>query len=90
MVATSTPESHSAPESKRWTAKVKAAVVIDIIKGKTTVTEAARAHDFTVAGIEIWQDAFLAGGEERMRSNPSDAEAHWEAEKKDLNPKIGE
>lgn len=48
------------------------------------------AHDFTVAEIEAWRDEFLAGGEERMRTNPRDAEARWEAEKKDLHAKIGE
>ena len=90
MTATPATESPSAPEFKRWTAKRKAAVVIDIIKGKTTVSEAARAHDFTVAEIEAWREGFLAGGEERMRSNPRDAEARWEAEKKDLHAKIGE
>jgi len=90
-MATSTPaDSSAALEIKRWTAKRKAAVVIDIIKGKTTVAEVARAHDFTVAEIEPWRDEFLAGGEERMRTNPRDAEARWEAEKKDLHAKIGE
>ncbi|PWW33188.1 transposase, partial [Chromohalobacter israelensis] len=33
---------------KRWTAKRKASVVMDIFKGKTTVAEVARQHDLTV------------------------------------------
>jgi len=90
MTTSTSPNASSTPEIKRWTAKRKAAVVIDIIKGNTTVAEAARAHDFTVAEIEAWRDEFLAGGEERMRTNPRDAEARWEAEKKDLHAKIGE
>ena len=45
MTASTTPDSSTTPEFKRWTAKRKAAVVIDIIKGKTTLAEAARAHD---------------------------------------------
>ena len=32
-------------EIKRWTAKRKTALVMDIIQGKTTVSEAARAFD---------------------------------------------
>ena len=77
MTTSTSPNASSTPEIKRWTAKRKAAVVIDIIKGNTTVAEAARAHDFTVAEIEAWRDEFLAGGEERMRTNPRDAEARW-------------
>ena len=33
---------------KRWTAKRKASVVMDIFKGKTTVAEVARQHDLGV------------------------------------------
>jgi len=29
---------------KRWTAKRKTALVVEIIQGKTTVAEASRAH----------------------------------------------
>jgi transposase-like protein len=32
-------------EIKRWTAKRKSALVLDIIQGKTTVAEASRAYD---------------------------------------------
>ena len=31
-------------EIKRWTARRKAALVLEIIQGKTTVAEASRAH----------------------------------------------
>ncbi len=34
-------------EIKRWTAKRKTALVMDIIQGKTTVAEASRALDLT-------------------------------------------
>ena len=84
-----TPESN-ASEIKRWTAKRKMAVVLELIQGKTTAAQVARQHDLTVAEVEGWREAFLAAGEERMRSNPRDAEAQWEAQKKDLHAKIGE
>ena len=32
---------------KRWTAKRKAALVLDLIKGTTTVAQAARTYDVT-------------------------------------------
>ncbi|SOC58370.1 hypothetical protein SAMN05421509_1216 [Chromohalobacter canadensis] len=36
---------------KRWTAKRKASVVMDIFKGKTTVAEVALQHDLTVSEV---------------------------------------
>ena len=56
---------------KRWTAKRKSAVVLDLIKGKTTAVDVARKHDLTVAEVEGWVERFLAGGEEQLRANPS-------------------
>lgn len=42
------------PTGKRWTAKRKAAVVMDIFKGKTTVAEIAGQHDIPVSEVEGW------------------------------------
>ncbi len=39
---------------KRWTAKRKAALVIEIIQGRTTVSEASRSFDLTLSEIEGW------------------------------------
>ena len=39
-------------EIKRWTAKRKVQVVLDILKGKTTVVEVSRQHDLTPAEVE--------------------------------------
>ena len=33
---------------KRWTAKRKTALVLDIIQGKTTVSEASRTYDLNL------------------------------------------
>lgn len=75
---------------KRWTARRKAAAVMDIIKGKTTAAELARSHDLTVAEIEQWMDDFVFQGTEALRSPPRDVEARHRSEKKDLLAKIGE
>lgn len=37
---------------KRWTAKRKTALVIEIIQGKTTVAEASRSFDLSPSEIE--------------------------------------
>ena len=39
---------------KRWTAKRKSALVLDIIQGKTTVAEASRQFDLPPAEIDEW------------------------------------
>ena len=36
---------------QRWTAKRKAAVVLDLIRGKSTSAEVARQHGLTVAEV---------------------------------------
>jgi transposase-like protein len=75
---------------KRWTARRKAAVVMDILKGKTTAAELARSHDLTVAEVEQWMDDFVSQGTEALRSHPRDVDAKHRAEKKELLAKIGE
>ena len=85
--------SQSSSESdpiKRWTAKRKSAVVLDLIKGKTTAVDVARKFDLTVAEVQQWQEEFLAAGQERLRCNPRETEQQFEAERSQLHAKIGE
>jgi hypothetical protein len=37
---------------KRWTARPKSALVLDIIQGKTTVAEASRHYNLTSSEVE--------------------------------------
>jgi transposase-like protein len=39
---------------KRWTAKRKSALVLDIIQGKTTIAEASRTYDLSPSEVESW------------------------------------
>ena len=43
-------------EIKRWTARRKSALVLDIIQGKTTVSESSRQFDLPPSEIEFWID----------------------------------
>ena len=43
-------------ETKRWTAKRKAALVVEIIQAKTTIAQASRAFDIAPSEIEDWLD----------------------------------
>ena len=77
-------------ETQRWTAKRKVAVVLSILKGETTVVEAARKHGLTVADIEEWKDRFLSSAENGLRAKPKDDEALKDEEIKRLKQKVGE
>lgn len=75
---------------ERWTAKRRVALVISIVKGETSVVEAARKHGLTVAEVEAWRERFLAGAENALRSRPRDDEALKDAQIKQLKQKIGD
>lgn len=60
---------------QRWTTKRKAALVLSILKGETSIQESARKHGVTVAEIEDWKDRFLLGAENALRARPKDEEA---------------
>ena len=75
---------------QRWTAKRRAALVVAILKGETTVVEAARKHDLTVAEIESWKDTFLLAAENALRSRPKDEEELHQEQVKKLERKVGQ
>lgn len=75
---------------ERWTAKRRSALVLSILRGETTMQEAARKNDLTVAEIETWKENFLTAGENALRSKPKDEEALREEQVKKLQRKIGE
>ena len=75
---------------KRWTAKRRAALVLSILRGETSVAEAARQHGLTVAEVEEWRERFLTSAENGLRSKPLDEDALKEAEIKRLKQKVGE
>ena len=89
----SVPSDAPVPEDedvKRWTAKRRAALVLEILRGETTAAEAARKHGLTVAEVEDWKERFLSGAENALRSKPLDEEAQKDAEIKRLKQKVGE
>ena len=80
-----------APEDiQRWTAKRRVALVVSILRGETSVAEAARKHGLTVSEIEDWQERFLAAAENALRSRPKDDEALKDEQIKKLKQKVGE
>ena len=75
---------------KRWTAKRKSALVVDIIQGKTTVAEASRAYDLSPSEVEKWVDDAKRGMENALRANPLDVKEQYERQIKDLQEAYGE
>ena len=63
---------------------------MSILKGETSVAEAARKHGLTVADVEDWQQRFVLGAENALRSRPKDEEALKEEQIKKLKQKVGE
>ncbi len=77
-------------EVQRWTAKRRSALILSIIRGETSVQEAARRHGLTVAEVEDWREKFLAAAENALRSRPKDDEALKDEQIKRLKQKVGE
>jgi transposase-like protein len=75
---------------QRWTAKRRVAAVLSIVRGETSVAEAARRHGLTIAEIEDWQERFLAAAENALRSRPKEEEALKNDQIKTLKQKVGE
>lgn len=75
---------------KRWTAKRKTALVLDIIQGKTTVSEASRAYDLNPSEVEQWVDEGKRGMENALRSKPLEIKEQYERQIGDLQQAYGE
>ena len=77
-------------EIKRWTARRKSALVLEIIQGKTTVAEASRQFDLTPSEIENWVEDGKRGMENALRAKPEDVREKYERQLKDLQEAYGE
>ena len=77
-------------EVQRWTAKRRSALVVSILKGETSVQEAARKHSLTVGEVEEWRERFLLAAENALRAKPKDEEALMQEHVKKLERKIGQ
>ena len=77
-------------EIKRFAAKRKAEIVMDIFQGKTTVAEVSRKYDLTPATIEEWMEDARRGMENQLRARPKDVAAMYEEKIKEMKAVIGE
>ncbi|MCO7214900.1 DUF1153 domain-containing protein [Halomonas sp. OfavH-34-E] len=75
---------------KRWTAKRKAAVVMDIFKGKTTAAEVARQYDLIVSELGGWIDEAPRSMENGFKAGPKDIREQYESELRETKEALGE
>ena len=75
---------------KRWTAKRKTALVLDIVQGKTTVSEASRTYDLNPSEVEQWVDDGKKGMESALRTKPLEVKEQYERQLSDLQQAYGE
>jgi transposase-like protein len=77
-------------EFQRWTAKRKAELILELIRGTKKLVDVCREHDLKQSDVEGWMETFLQGGEKSLKVNAEDEQAAHEREVKELRAKIGE
>ena len=77
-------------EIKRWTARRKSALVMEIIQGTTTVAEASRQYDLRPSEVEDWLDDAKRGMENALKARPEDIREQYEKQLKELQEAYGE
>jgi transposase-like protein len=75
---------------KRWTAKRKTALVLDIIQGKTTLAEASRSYDQNPSEVGQWVEEGKRGMENALRAKPLEDKEHHEKQLRELQEAYGE
>jgi transposase-like protein len=77
-------------EFQRWTARRKVELLLQLIKGETTLVDVCRAHDLTQSEVESWMEIFLKGGERSLKARTEDEQALHDREVRELRAKVGE
>jgi len=67
------PESSATAGGGRWSAKRKASVVLELLRG-ADMESTSRKYRVTAATLTEWRDRFLAGGEAILKSREVDVE----------------
>ena len=58
--------------SKRWTAAEKAQIVLDGLRGETSIAELSRRHGSDQSQFYRWREAFSAGGTAALETRRKD------------------
>lgn len=71
-------------EIRRWTARRKSALVLELIHGKTTLAAASRQYDLPPAEIESWVEGGKRDMESALCAKSEDVREQYERQLKDL------
>lgn len=63
---------------------------LSLLKGETSIQEAARQHGLTMAEMEDWKERFLLAADNALRARAKDEEALKDEQIKKLKQKIGD
>jgi transposase-like protein len=77
------------PTIKRWTARHKTDLVLEIIKSQKTIVDGAMEYNLKQSEIQKWMETFMGYGRQGLRANPKNAESMYEEELKAHREKIG-
>ncbi len=80
----------SPDEIQRWTARRRAALVLSLLKGETTVEELALRHGLASSEVEDWKTRFLAAAHNALRTRPRDEDVLKDEQIRRLKQKVGE
>ena len=83
-------ESIENQEVKRWTAKRKASLVVEVLQGKISINQAARQYDLQPSELESWVSEAQRGMENALRAKPKDIREQYEGELHELKAAYGE
>ena len=75
--------------SSSWNARQRAELVMNILRGELTTTEAATRHGLELDDLERWKQRFLSGGERALDPERGTAKDSKEILIRDLHAKIG-
>jgi transposase-like protein len=75
---------------QRWTAKRKAEIILQLIKGEVKLVDVCRQNDLKQSEVESWIETFLKGGEKNLKTNAKEEIDQYERQIKEMRAKIGE
>ena len=77
--------------TRSWSTEEKVAIVLSILRGELSISEASRKHGVSYKTLLAWRDRFLKGGEAALKGKGPDAEVKaLENENKQLKEALAE
>ena len=77
--------------TKSWSTEEKVAIILSILRGELSISEASRKHGVSYKTLLTWRDRFLKGGEAALKGKGPDAQVKaLEQENKQLKEALAE